>query len=526
MPNTKFDAKSFNPQAFKYAVDRIPRTRLNEMRKSRALAGNPDIREVFSTQGGTGYARIAMRGLLDGDAVNYDGQTDITATSTKTFEQGVVVIGRAKAWTEKDFSFDITGGIDWMDNVAQQVSEYWQDIDQDTILAVLKGVFAMTGGQSAEFVAKHTYEVAGNMEATTMNSATAQACGDRKKKFSLVFMHSVPATNLENLNLLTALKYTDKDGVTRDLTLYTWNGKTVVVDDGMPAEDGYFPASASDEERSRSRPPVLLLARSTRRRSPPTLGRAPLRRTAMWSPAPATPPMCWVRALSALRTSVPRFPMKWPVTPRRTAAWTPSTPASVRCSLPLASPTKRPARPLSPPRMQSWPTVPTGAWSILVRAMMGTAPTSPTRPSPLPASSPEAKDMEGVYEAVVDRLAMLGYTVTDDDETGLKYTIRKCEAELLANINHRKLPPPLFYTLVDMVAGHFLFDKKAAGGLDGLEGFDFNAPAKSITEGDISVTFAGASDGASNAESRFDAMLAQLMHPAESTLAAFRRLRW
>ena len=50
MPNTKFDAKSFNPQAFKYAVDRIPRTRLNEMRKSRALAGNPDIREVFSTQ--------------------------------------------------------------------------------------------------------------------------------------------------------------------------------------------------------------------------------------------------------------------------------------------------------------------------------------------------------------------------------------------------------------------------------------------------------------------------------------------
>ena len=91
--------------------------------------------------------------------------------------------------------------------------------------------------------------------------------------------------------------------------------------------------------------------------------------------------------------------------------------------------------------------------------------------------------MEGVYEAVVDRLAMLGYTVTDADETGLKYTIRKCEAELLANINHRKLPPPLFYIL-------------------------------------------GASDGASNAESRFDAMLAQLMHPAESTLAAFRRLRW
>nr|DAR24970.1 MAG TPA: head to tail adaptor [Caudoviricetes sp.] len=129
-----------------------------------------------------------------------------------------------------------------------------------------------------------------------------------------------------------------------------------------------------------------------------------------------------------------------------------------------------------------------------------------------------------VYEVAVARLAMLGYTVTDADKTGLEYLIHKCEAELLANINHRELPPPLFYTLVDMVAGQFLFDKKAAGGLG--EGFDFDAPAKSITEGDVSVTFAGASDGASNAESRFDALLDQLRHPAESILAAFRRLRW
>ena len=244
MPN-KFDAKSFNPQAFKYKADRIPRTRMNEMRKSRVLTGNPDIRAVFTTQDGTAYARLAMRGLLDGDAVNYDGKTDITATSTKTFEQGVVVVGRAKAWTERDFSYDITGGQDFMDNVAKQVAEYWQDIDQDTLLAILRGVFSMTSAKGAEFVKKHTYEVDGPMEATTLNSATAQACGDHKKKFSMIFMHSVVSTNLENLNLLTALKYTDKDGVTRDLTLYTWNGKLVIVDDGMPVEEGYYDATAA-----------------------------------------------------------------------------------------------------------------------------------------------------------------------------------------------------------------------------------------------------------------------------------------
>jgi len=96
----------------------------------------------------------------------------------------------------------------------------------------------------------------------------------------------------------------------------------------------------------------------------------------------------------------------------------------------------------------------------------------------------------------------------------------------LADINQRVLPDGLFYVHVDMVAGQFLYDKKAAGGLDGLEGFDFSAPAKSITEGDVAITFAGASDGASSAEARFDALLAGLMRPPESTLAAFRRMRW
>ena len=248
MPNTKFDAKSFNAEAFKYKVGTVPNLKMNEIKKSAALAANPDIKSVFANQDGTGYARIAMRGLLDGDAVNYDGQTDITATSLKTFEQGVVVVGRAKAWVERDFSYDITGGQDFMDAVAAQIAEYKDGLDQDTILAVLKGVFAMNGdAKSKEFVAKHTTEVDGAMTATTLNTATNKACGANKKKFSLVFMHSDVSTGLENLNLIERLKYTDKDGISRSLELGTWNGKLVVVDDDLPAEEGYFDATESTE---------------------------------------------------------------------------------------------------------------------------------------------------------------------------------------------------------------------------------------------------------------------------------------
>lgn len=241
MANTKFDAKSFNPEAFRYMVGRVPNLKMNEIVKSKALVRNPDVQATFSSENGTGYARIAMRGLLDGEAVNYDGATDIEATSTKTFEQGMVTVGRAKAWVEKDFSFDITGGVDFMQNVADQVAEYFDTLDQQTILAILSGVFAMTGAKNQEFVEKHTYDVSGQGEgkitATTLNSAANQACGANKKKFSLVFMHSDVATNLENLNLVTHLKYTDSEGVQRDLELYTWNGKLVVIDDDMPVEE-------------------------------------------------------------------------------------------------------------------------------------------------------------------------------------------------------------------------------------------------------------------------------------------------
>lgn len=231
---THFDAKSFNPTAFKYGVDRVPNLKTNELVKSRALTRRPDIKEVMNAQNGVNYARIAMKGLLDGEAVNYDGQTDITATSTKTFEQGVQVVGRAKAWVEKDFSEDLTG-VDFMDNVRAQVAEYKDGLDQSTLKAVLQGIFAMSSGtKNIEFVEKHTTSIEGNLVATTLNTATNKACGANKKKFSLVIMHSDVATNLENLQLVEYLKYTDASGIQRNLELAQWGNKLVVIDDDMP----------------------------------------------------------------------------------------------------------------------------------------------------------------------------------------------------------------------------------------------------------------------------------------------------
>ena len=241
MAGSKFDSKSFNPQAFGRYIDTIPQLKKNELIKSRALTPNSQIREAFSSQTGTSYAVLPMYGLLDGDVLNYDGQTDITATSTTTYERGVVVTGRAKAWTEMDFSEDITGGAGFMSNAARQVSEYMEAVDQNILLSILEGIFSMTGAKNLEFVNNHTYDITasenGFMTPSTLNTAIQKASGDNKSKFKIAVMHSAVATNLENLNLLSYLKQTDADGIQRDLTLATWNGRTVIIDDSMPTEE-------------------------------------------------------------------------------------------------------------------------------------------------------------------------------------------------------------------------------------------------------------------------------------------------
>lgn len=247
-----FDAKLFNGEVFQQYMDRIPNTKLNELLKSRAIVQRQDLKGAMADQVGGNYITTPLKGLISGAVpLNYDGETNITSNGTKTFSHSRVVVGRANAWTEKDFSYDITGGVDFMENVAQQISEYWDEIDQDTIVHIMKGIFAMNDTEGAKFVSSHTYDVSaatntegvtGYMDGTTLNTAIQRACGDHKGKFSMAIMHSFVATNLENLKLLVYLKYNDANGLQRDLSIGTLNGRLVMVDDSMPTIDNYTAA--------------------------------------------------------------------------------------------------------------------------------------------------------------------------------------------------------------------------------------------------------------------------------------------
>lgn len=246
MSSAQFDSKTFNAEAFDSYIDTIPQRNKNELIKSRVIVSDPRIKTLLSTQTGSFYGTVPIFGRIGGTAVNYDGQTAITADSMETFTQSVIAVGRAKAWTERDFSTDITAGVDFMSEVAKQVAEYWDEVNTGLLMSIIKGIFSMTGTQETEFINAHTYEAEGNMQATTLNTAIQKASGDKRGKFSMVFMHSAVATNLENMNLLEYLKYTDANGVQRPLPMATWNGRLVIIDDGMPFEEGYFPATQGE----------------------------------------------------------------------------------------------------------------------------------------------------------------------------------------------------------------------------------------------------------------------------------------
>lgn len=255
----RFDSKSFNPQAFGKYIEKIPNPVKTEIAKCGAIGSNENARTALATQTGSLYARVPYFGRISGStSQNNDGGHDIQSSATTTFEQGFVTASRMDGWTEKSFSKNITAGVDFMSNVASQIAEYKFEVKQAMVLAILKGIYAMTTTGSTvpaksakEFVEKHTYNVTsvddGKVGASTLNSAIQQACGDNKGIFKMVIMHSEVATNLENLRLLQYLKYTDADGVQRDLTIGTWNGRLVIIDDGVPTRTVGSDASAYTE---------------------------------------------------------------------------------------------------------------------------------------------------------------------------------------------------------------------------------------------------------------------------------------
>lgn len=231
----------FDPELFLYNWKNEKDLTLTAMFESGAVQANGEIENLIAN--GSNLYTIPFYKTIGGEPDNYDGKTNITITEPEGGAQTGIVYGRAHGWSDKDFIRDFNSGADPMKQITSQVAKYWQKQRQAILIKILNGVFGVTG--NADW-ALHTTNIAATgsnvaaenkLGATTVADAIQKAVGDASGEFGLAVMHSKVANGLAGLDLLEFRKYTDANGIQRNLNIADINGMTVIVDDGVPTVD-------------------------------------------------------------------------------------------------------------------------------------------------------------------------------------------------------------------------------------------------------------------------------------------------
>ena len=215
----------FDEEIFAGYLQNEPDLVTNALIQSGALVQDGYIASLI--QGGGNLYTIPFYGALaNDDDENYDGQTDITLDTMGAQYQTGVVYGRAHGWFADDFVADFTVA-NPMAAIAARIAKYWQTKRQARFIGIANAVLGVSD------MASHTV-TKDEVGATTLSDACQEIWGEHKNKIALAVMHSAVAQSYEDLERVEYLKYTDPNGVTRDLNIYTVNGITTIIDDGVP----------------------------------------------------------------------------------------------------------------------------------------------------------------------------------------------------------------------------------------------------------------------------------------------------
>jgi len=211
--------------------------------QSGAVAVDAQVSEMMAG-GGITFNLPSFRDLEDTDEnVSSDTGSDSVPEKTSASQEIGVRLSRNKSWSSTDLVADLAG-VDPMESIAQRISNYWARRYQHILVATLMGVFAdnaaaPTGGD-LHVQNDLTHNVSGggytagltdfSAEATIETFATA---GDAQDILRLCLMHSVVFTRAQKNNLIDYIP--DAEG---RISIPTYLGKPVIVDDGMPNPAG------------------------------------------------------------------------------------------------------------------------------------------------------------------------------------------------------------------------------------------------------------------------------------------------
>ena len=169
---------------------------------------------------------------LSGDDELLDDETDLTINKIETGQDTAVLLMRAKTFGAGDLSKALSGD-DPMAAIADLMAEYWNRRRQVTLLSILEGVFG------AESMSGNVSDITGEAEDYTWSAETfidaAYLMGASESKITAVMMHSATMASLRKQDLIEF----EADSVGR-MTIPTYLGKRVIVDDGCPVDSGNY----------------------------------------------------------------------------------------------------------------------------------------------------------------------------------------------------------------------------------------------------------------------------------------------
>lgn len=214
----------FNP----YVVQRS--TELSALGMAGIISNNPNL-DQLATTGGRTINMPFWEDLVGDDEVLSD-TTALTPQNITTDQDVATLLMRGKAWAANDLAAALSGD-DPMGQIANLVAGFWARKRQQTLLSLLRGVFASAS------MASNVHDVATANEApSTTNSFTgatfidaAGKLGDAEDGLVAIAMHSATYRSLMKQELIDFVQ------PSQGVRFPTYQNRRVIVDDGMPFVD-------------------------------------------------------------------------------------------------------------------------------------------------------------------------------------------------------------------------------------------------------------------------------------------------
>lgn len=133
-----------------------------------------------------------------------------------------------------------------------------------------------------------------------------------------------------------------------------------------------------------------------------------------------------------------------------------------------------------------------------------------------------------MIDKVKEQLLALNYTLVENDDIILKFTLEKTESYIKNYCNILEIPEELNSVVIDMTMANFLMAKKSIATSSESESntiVDTPSVIQSIHEGDTTITYA-TNTNESTPEQKSQEYLNGLIENAEKQLIKYRCLSW